>query len=257
MRRPIPYLLLFLSIAFAYPHAPGTCNFDLMGTIGHGPSRSKCEGCYSVNINQDDPARPIRLTISGRRPFQGLLVQVKNGTGQTVGEFVDYNLDEYGPVVCEEETDREEGWAGNIGHVDAKLKNWPVELYWSSATQDVYDSLSSDFFAQVMVVLDYDNYHILPEGQFKVHKVLPESTAAAAATTPVAPMLPEVTLIASQPVEKDEEPNTLFLQVFSLLLIVYFAMALLQRRWRGRTAVNPEEQSKDDTQKISQNTKAV
>lgn len=127
-----------------------------MHTIGHGPSQSTCGDCYGIHIEQSDTSSPMDITITGRRPYQGLLVQVKNTNNVTVGEFVEYAEDLYYPVVCEDEDvaiERPEGWAGSIGHTDAKLKSWPVQLRWSSATQDVIDSPSTHLRVQGMVVV--------------------------------------------------------------------------------------------------------
>ena len=127
-----------------------------MHTIGHGPSQSTCDDCYSVHIEQSDASSPMDITITGRRQYQGILVQVKNTDNVTVGEFVDYAEDTYYPVVCEDEDvaiERPEGWAGSIGHTDAKLKTWPVQLRWSPATQDVIDSPSTHLRVQGMVVV--------------------------------------------------------------------------------------------------------
>lgn len=135
-----------------------------MHTIGHGPSQSTCDDCYSVHIEQSDSSSPMDITITGRRPYQGILVQVKNTNNVTVGEFVDYAEDLYFPVVCEDEdvaVERPEGWAGSIGHTDAKLKSWPVQLRWSSATQDVIDSPSTQLRVQGMVVVSISNVDLL------------------------------------------------------------------------------------------------
>ncbi|KAI8148718.1 hypothetical protein BJV82DRAFT_503215, partial [Fennellomyces sp. T-0311] len=74
---------------------------------------------------------------------------------QTVGEFINFSEDEYAPVACEEEDHQDKAldWAGSIGHVDARLKGWPIELSWTSAREDVYASASNVFRVQGMVVV--------------------------------------------------------------------------------------------------------
>ena len=126
-----------------------------MGTIGHGPSKSTCDGCYGVHIRQTSEYDPFVISVNGRQEYQGILLQVKNSDNQTVGEFINFAEDEYAPVACEEEGHEEKGleWAGSIGHVDAKLKGWPIELSWTSAREDVYASESNVFRVQGMVVV--------------------------------------------------------------------------------------------------------
>ncbi|KAI9479503.1 hypothetical protein BDB00DRAFT_185407 [Zychaea mexicana] len=233
-----------------------------MGTIGHGPSKSTCNNCYSIQISQTTDVEPFTIKVNGRQEYQGILLQVKNADNQTVGEFINFNEDEYAPVACEEEVPEEQSvdWAGSIGHVDAKLKSWPIELSWTSARDDVYNSMSNVFRVQGMVVMDYDNYHLLPEFSFTIKKrrhidrpVAPSPPTAADSTiaadtmitTTIDGTLSEATLIPPDhqaQLEQDPEPNALFMQVLCCILAVYFIMTVARRRWymRHMPAADPE-----------------
>ncbi|KAI9253460.1 hypothetical protein BDA99DRAFT_443333 [Phascolomyces articulosus] len=106
-----------------------------------------------MDIKQTTENEPFTISVHGRLEYQGFIFQVKNSNNQTVGEFINFDEDVYSPVVCEEEQEHSIDWAGSIGHVDAKLKGWPIQLSWTSARQDVYDSMSNVFRVQGMVVV--------------------------------------------------------------------------------------------------------
>ena len=126
-----------------------------MHTIGHGPSKSTCKDCYNVQITQSTEDEPFTISVNSRQEYQGFIVQVKNSNNQTVGEFINFDEDVYCPVLCEEDDEEKHAieWAGSIGHVDAKLKSWPISLSWTSAREDVYNSVSNVFRIQGMIVV--------------------------------------------------------------------------------------------------------
>ena len=74
----------------------------------------------------------MTITIDGpnTRPYQGILVQVKDERNQTIGSFVGYDENVYAPVACEEQEAEAED--ATLGHVDAKPKHWPVTLRWTT-----------------------------------------------------------------------------------------------------------------------------
>lgn len=87
-------------------------------------------------------------------------------------------------------------------------------------------------------------------------KALPPSpTPSPTTTTPIIQLDPtdtfttsplaEATLIDSQPVERDEESTTLFLQVLCFIISMYFMMALLRKRLRrgSNTTTTPDPEA--------------
>ncbi|ORZ22967.1 hypothetical protein BCR42DRAFT_403692 [Absidia repens] len=161
-------LLLWSSVAFCYPSAPGTCNMDLMGTIGHGPSKSACDDCYRIIIEPSVNSEPSSLSdilihVAGTRAYQGLMLLVKNQANETVGQFVDFDEAKFAPVACDDEAIEEESVAV-IGHIDPYLKSWPIQVGWRADES----TPAGDFRVQGMVVIDYDNFHMIPEQSFKL-----------------------------------------------------------------------------------------
>lgn len=119
-----------------------------MATIGHGPSKSSCSECYTVSVQGPRGDNPFLFAVNGPKQYQGLLLQVKNAMNETVGQFVNFDENEFAPVVCEEEADRPIDWAGSIGHANAKLKSWPTVLQWDPASD-----ASGELRVQGMVVV--------------------------------------------------------------------------------------------------------
>ncbi|CAO3635576.1 unnamed protein product [Cunninghamella blakesleeana] len=76
-------ILLLLSwtyLIYGYPSTPGTCNIDLMATLGHGPSKSTCKDCYGIHIqpSEDSTVSDITIKILGTQLYQGIMVLVRN-----------------------------------------------------------------------------------------------------------------------------------------------------------------------------------
>lgn len=240
------------------------CQLDHMSTIGHGPSKSTCSDCYSVKMTQETPDSPFSFLVTGTQEYQGVLFMVKNDLNQTVGEFIDYDENVYAPVACDDDDEENKDAIENpgaLGHLDAKWKSWPVQVFWQPG-----ESVSTDLRFQGMVVvsetadkigehlsklikqtwqIDYDNYHIIPETAFKVH-------VQRTATTSVVSNLPQVTLVPPPPLveeeEKDDddrEPITLFVQVLIVVFAIYFVMALVNYRWQKKKRRDVDNLAKD------------
>lgn len=111
---------------------------DLMGTIGHGPSKSSCTDCYRILVHPTTGSSPsstsdITIKIVGTQAYQGLMLLVKDQTNQTVGRFVDFDDAMFAPVACDDEAIEEESVAV-IGHLDPRIKSWPVQVGWQADT---------------------------------------------------------------------------------------------------------------------------
>lgn len=124
-----------------------------MANVGHGPSKSKCPDCYGVSINTDLSLVNIQLT--GRFAYQGIVMLVKEKyTNKTVGEFKAFDEDLFTSVACDDDEDDQDkiepDTTAVIGHVDAKLKNWPVNVGW---TLDLVDKPVTELKLQAMVVV--------------------------------------------------------------------------------------------------------
>ncbi|CAO3610526.1 unnamed protein product [Cunninghamella echinulata] len=73
-------LITCLSLTYGYPSTPGTCNIDLMATLGHGPSKSTCKDCYHIQVHpsQDSNLSDIKIKVYGSQLYQGLMLLVKD-----------------------------------------------------------------------------------------------------------------------------------------------------------------------------------
>lgn len=105
-----------------------------MATLGHGPSKSTCEDCYGVDISSTNSLVNIHLT--GRFPYQGIVLLVKDKhTNKTLGEFQDFDQHLFTSVACDDDEDEQDKIEPDtiavLGHIDAKLKNWPVNVGWN------------------------------------------------------------------------------------------------------------------------------
>lgn len=105
-----------------------------MATLGYGPSKSTCEECYGVGISSTNSLVNIHLT--GRFPYQGIVLLVKDKhTNKTLGEFQDFDQQLFTSVACDDDEDEQDKIEPDtiavLGHIDAKLKNWPVNVGWN------------------------------------------------------------------------------------------------------------------------------
>ncbi|KAG0174016.1 hypothetical protein DFQ28_007248 [Apophysomyces sp. BC1034] len=204
-----------------------------MATLGHGPSKSTCDKCYHVTVepNDDDPSQLVTISVFGRHAYQGFLLQVKNEKNETVGEFAGYNEKIYAPVACDDEAGEED--YGVLGHVDASLKSWPTRVGWTIPSTDTFLSLR----VQGMVVLDLENYHLLPETTFKIKRRPALSSSFLTASSPT---IPAPTSMTTQPVTSvipsnyDEDSNQLFVHVLGVIMGIYFVMAMVQYQLQRR-----------------------
>lgn len=262
MRALLLPLLTFTLIVhvFSYPSAPGTCNMNKMATLGHGPSQSTCDDCYGVEISTNSP-HLVNIKVTGRFPYQGIVLLVKDKyTNKTLGEFQDYDPNLFTSVACDDDEDEQDKIEPDtiavIGHIDAKWKNWPVTTGWNMvATKPV-----TELKLIGMVVIDYDNFHLLPETEFNIkrkvvqkpiisssviHHIKPTSTALT--TTTAAMVSTVIVATATQTiieVEHDvgtvvhQQTNALFIWVLTVFLSMYCLLStcyrqLSKRRRRG------------------------
>ncbi|KAI8378275.1 hypothetical protein EDC96DRAFT_494133 [Choanephora cucurbitarum] len=128
-------LFLLLHNVSSYPSAPGTCNMNKMATLGHGPSKSTCPDCYGVNITTDSPSL-VNIHLTGKLAYQGIVLLVKDVyTNKTVGEFRDFDESLFTSVACDDDEDEEDQIEPDslavLGHIDPKLKGWPVDVGWN------------------------------------------------------------------------------------------------------------------------------
>lgn len=106
-----------------------------MATLGHGPSKSTCPDCYGVNITTDSPSL-VNIHLTGRLAYQGIVLLVKDAyTNKTVGEFRDFDESLFTSVACDDDEDEEDQIEPDslavLGHIDPKLKGWPVDVGWN------------------------------------------------------------------------------------------------------------------------------
>ncbi|KAI8973637.1 hypothetical protein BDF20DRAFT_663544 [Mycotypha africana] len=132
-----------------------------MAIVGHGPSQSTCEDCYGVQITplSDRTAAPaVHIQITGRYAYQGVLFLVRNmATHKVVGEFFNFDENLFTSVACDddEEPDFNEIDIDKytvLGHIDPKLKEWPVHLDWMMTTDALNNSVT-ELELQGMVVV--------------------------------------------------------------------------------------------------------
>ncbi|KAI8329429.1 hypothetical protein BC941DRAFT_443131 [Chlamydoabsidia padenii] len=218
-------LLLWSIVVNCYPSAPGTCNMDLMGTIGHGPSKSTCNDCYRILVQPvTSSISDITIKIVGTQSYQGLMLLVKDQANQTVGRFVEFDDTMFAPVACDDESIEEESVAV-IGHVDPRIKSWPIQVGWQS------DHSGGDYRVQGMVVIDYDNFHMIPEQSFKLERkpisttTLPPSSTGTVLSTDIKE--------DSVDMEMEEWPlesvNSIFIKVVLVLMVIYVVMSMMLR----------------------------
>lgn len=120
-----------------------------MATLGHGPSKSTCPDCYSIKIQPsgDSTMSDITIKVLGTQLYQGVMLLVRDQSNQIVGRFVNYDEDKLAPVACDDEEVSEDSEAV-IGHMNAKIKTFPLEVGWKAG-----DIMLSQFKVQGMVVV--------------------------------------------------------------------------------------------------------
>ncbi|KAI8071502.1 hypothetical protein BC940DRAFT_293022 [Gongronella butleri] len=241
----------FLVLVVGYPSAPGTCHLDRMAVIGHGRSKSTCEGCYRFVIDTSSASGAVRIRVEGTRTFQGLMLMVKDSQQRTVGEFVDFDESLLAPVACDDDDDEHQGeeTTAVLGHVDPHLKSWPIDVSWRpNADVAAQQPPLQSFELQGMVVIDYDNFHMIPPASFRIkHHPIPPPAANSTSASAMEPT--KVEKEAKQPtllVEQDDphpplatdwpvaSPNPFFLSLLFGLFGIYFGMVLLLRYRRHR-----------------------
>ncbi|KAL0091933.1 hypothetical protein J3Q64DRAFT_1726206 [Phycomyces blakesleeanus] len=238
-----------------------------MATQGHGPSQSTCDQCYTINIIPiTSPNSLLTVQITGPVKYQGILLQVKNELNQTVGMFTDYSDSDFAPVACDDEAGDEN--FGVLGHSNPSPKSWPFNVGWTIETIQSKTQLR----VQGMVVIDYDNYHVLPETPFKIKRVptISKPTTSTLDTSTVLEDLPTKdknyptlidkedpfvtlhtptpTLIVEAPqFVKPKQPNQLFFQVlclvFGMYLIMSFGRCQYRRKKRSLTTSSVDQEA--------------
>ncbi|KAI8364065.1 hypothetical protein BD560DRAFT_403501 [Blakeslea trispora] len=222
-----------------------------MATLGHGPSKSTCPDCYGVNITTDSPSL-VNIHLTGRNAYQGIVLLVKDAhTNKTVGEFQDFDENLFTSVACDDDEDEEDQIEPDslavLGHIDPKLKGWPVNVGWNMEAVKPITRLK----LQGMIVIDYDNFHLLPETFFKIKRtIMPTKTA----TTKIeqTTVVHEETVTATETVIEIEHPGTmvkqpsneLFTWVFLVCLFFYFGMSLCYQQLvkrRSTQKILPDE----------------
>ncbi|KAI7906689.1 uncharacterized protein BX663DRAFT_497333 [Cokeromyces recurvatus] len=131
-----------------------------MATIGHGPSKSTCPDCYGVKISTDSPSL-VNIHLTGRYAYQGIVLLVKDRyTNKTVGEFQDFDETLFTAVACDDDEDEEDQIEPDstavLGHIDAKLKDWPVNVGWNMEAIKPVTELK----LQGMVVVKFNILHV-------------------------------------------------------------------------------------------------
>ncbi|KAI8379409.1 uncharacterized protein BYT42DRAFT_568699 [Radiomyces spectabilis] len=260
LRLLLTLLILPWSVV-SYPSTPGTCDIETMSVLGHGPSKSTCADCYQVHVFPKEivDLTPITISITGPEPYQGLLLQVKNENNQTIGEFIDFDESLFGPVSCDDDDGSysDDEIVAVLGQMDPRLKSWPTTAKWRFRPSNALLS-SSMLRVQGMVVLDYENFHILPETAFhlKLHgKSMFPSTSIPASTIELPPLpssqaisvpsqvaqpMPHVEPSPWVPTHEEASSHSLFMKVLIVILSMYFIMALLHRYWQKRKRHNSE-----------------
>ncbi|ORX52855.1 hypothetical protein DM01DRAFT_301560 [Hesseltinella vesiculosa] len=236
--------ILLIPWIFAYPSTPGTCHFDRMPVIGHGPSKSDCPGCYRFHIEPTSDNAQVVIQVMGSKPFQGLMLMVKDHTQKPVGAFIDYDQNLMGPVACDDDDDDHQGeeTMAVLGHVHPHWKSWPVRTGWRA---DV--TATGRYSVSGMVVIDYDNYHLIPEATFRIEYPVNSPSTNSTTTSVVGvftstshrSLVSSPTLIVDPANELEwpvESPNPFFLTVLFATFCLYFGMVLLLRYWRHQQA---------------------
>ncbi|KAI9279102.1 hypothetical protein BY458DRAFT_488073 [Sporodiniella umbellata] len=229
-----------------------------MSTIGHGPSKSTCSGCYGISVDTD--MSTVNIELTGKSAYQGIVMLVKEKyTNKTVGEFKDFDENLFWSVECgedEDEIDRvEPDKTSVLGHVDPKWKSWPVNIGWSI---DLIDRPTVELKFQAMVVIDYENFHVLPEKEFKLKKkivattkILPSKTAAMTEPNTVTTTISEaiettLEIEHGNIVAIKQQHNQLFVSTFIALSAFYCSLSVclrycLQKRKKKRVSIEDFE----------------
>ncbi|CAO3635572.1 unnamed protein product [Cunninghamella blakesleeana] len=137
--------------------------------------------------------------------------------------------------------------------MNAKIKTFPVEVGWKAG-----DIMSSEFKVQAMVVIDYDNFHIIPEQSFKLenHQKSSKSSLISSSIATTTTVITDSTVV-TQPSPKLNDndiieewplnsPNPFFLNVVLSVIAVYLIMSLLLRYLKSKQRKN-HKSNQDDT----------
>ncbi|CEP13907.1 hypothetical protein [Parasitella parasitica] len=237
--------IICLTLTVAYPSAPGTCNMNKMATVGHGPSKSSCTHCYGVKISTDSPSL-VNIHLTGKYAYQGIVLLVKDRhTNKTVGEFQNFDESLFTSVACDDDEDEQDQIEPDsvavLGHIDAKPKEWPVNVGWNMiATKPV-----TELYLQGMIVLDYDNFHLLPETGFRLKRTLRPSTMSNDAyPTHIVEVEHEPARLVQQ------ESNKLFVWVLSVVVVSYISMSgcyrqAKKKRYVAKSSLLQQQQPED------------
>ncbi|CAO3610522.1 unnamed protein product [Cunninghamella echinulata] len=112
--------------------------------------------------------------------------------------------------------------------MDAHIKSWPIEVEWKKG-----DIALDQFKVQGMVVIDYDNFHIIPEQSFKLEinqKIPSKTTSSTIIKTPIVTQ-PSPKLDTGEEWPLDS-PNPFFLKVVLSVIAIYLIMSLLLRYFK-------------------------
>ncbi|CAO3688505.1 unnamed protein product [Rhizopus stolonifer] len=176
-----------------------------MAHVGHGPSKSKCPDCYGVSINTD--------------------LSLEKHTNKTVGEFKAFDENLFTSVACDDDEDDQDkiepDTTAVIGHPVTELK------------------------LQAMVVLDYENFHMIPETEFKLKRKVIATTKAPSEPTfsknptvdPTSIIEPEETVLEVEHEENvviEQEKNQLFVWTFLVLSVFYCSLSVCLRQFLNR-----------------------
>lgn len=141
-----------------------------MATIGHGPSKSTCKDCYGVKISTDTPSL-VNIHLTGRFAYQGIVLLVKDRhTNKTLGEFQDFDTNLFTSVACDDDEDEQDQIEPDsmavLGHIDPKLKEWPVNVGWNMiATKPV-----TELKLQGMIVVSSVDF-LIQTGYLTIHRL--------------------------------------------------------------------------------------
>ncbi|KAI7892686.1 uncharacterized protein EV154DRAFT_504474 [Mucor mucedo] len=202
-----------------------------MATVGHGPSQSSCKDCYGVGITTNSSSL-VQIQLTGRFAYEGIMLLVKDKhTNKTLGEFQNFDESLFAPVACDDDEDEQDRIEPDsvavLGHIDSKLKHWPVHVGWNM----VVDKPITDLKLIGMIVIDYENFHLLPETEFKikrkVQKVTTTSSAAVATHTEIQVEHEAGTFV-------QQVSNELFIWVLSIILTIYVLMSTCFRQLTKR-----------------------
>ncbi|KAI9309396.1 hypothetical protein BJ944DRAFT_154379 [Cunninghamella echinulata] len=83
------------------------------------------------------------------------MLLVKDPSNKTVGHFVNYKESKLGPVACDDDDITEDSEAV-LGHMDAHIKSWPIEVDWKKGNIAL-DNFKVQGMVVVMIKFTYVN----------------------------------------------------------------------------------------------------